>query len=240
MMEKTIEHAARKISFSVDELKPWTKQDEQLIKTYIQLHDNEILHREHAKELLECCSSLNKQTKSVRAELVPVKDMIAALSKLADDFVIVDPNKKQKALAIVRETEKTNTCMQNYQELLQKLEPVVQVCDEKNVAFIDAVENLDLWNTYSKIKHRHFKNYEINAIDIVSFDNDDDRFRGYVSVYSKKHSDIIDYANSAIDDYNKLLLETEMQYAIWKEFLKRLALIRSVSDSSGETYISAN
>ena len=242
MKQQVIEHAARKISFSTDELKPWTKEDETLIKAYISLHDKELSLKAQAKELLSLSADLNKQTEKVRLKLIELKEMIAAISKLADGFIVVSPNRQHKANEINKEAEKLSAYITgDYHSILSELELTVKACEEKNGAFINDTENNELWDAYSDIKHSHFHNYEINAIDIVSFDKDDDTFRGFASVWRDHNKGIIDYANEAIGNYNKLILETEMQYALWEEFLKRLSLIRMVTAAeTGEISASSN
>jgi hypothetical protein len=241
MVQKTIEHGARNISFSADESKPLTEEDEQLIAAYVKLHDRELLLKAQGKELRDYCSSLNKQTEEVRTVLTDLKDMLVALSKQADGFVTVDPNREMKAKQIIQETERVNTNMQNYHPLLTELDLVAKDCTEKNSAFIDEVESYDLWETYDNIHSSHFANHTVNSIDIVSFDNDDELFRAFVSICDNENKAAIDYANNAIDNYSKLVLQTEMQYGIWEEFLKRLALIRMVVESkAGEIFTSSN
>jgi hypothetical protein len=240
--QQVIEHATRKISFSADELKPWTKEDETLIKAYISLHDKELLLKAQANELLSLSADLNKQTEKVRLKLIELKEMIAAISKLADGFIVINPNRQQKANEISKEAEKLGAYITgDYHSILSELELTSKTCSEKNGAFINDTEDNELWDAYNDIKRSHFHNYEINAIDIVSFDKDDDTFRNFASVWGDHNKGIIDYANEAIGNYNKLILETEMQYALWEEFLKRLSLIRMVTATeTGEISASSN
>jgi len=240
--QQVIEHATRKISFSADELKPWTKEDETLMKAYISLHDKELLLKAQAKELLSLSADFNKQTEKVRLKLIALKEMIAAISKLADGFIAVSPNRLHKANEISKKAEKLSAYITgDYHSILSELELTAQTCSEKIRAFINDTENDELWDAYSDIKHSHFQNYEINAIDIVSFDKDDDTFRGFASVWRDHNKGIIDCANDAIGNYSKLILETEMQYTLWEEFLKRLSLIRMVTATeTGEIPASPN
>jgi hypothetical protein len=240
--QQVIEHATRKISFSTDELKLWTKEDEILMKAYISLHDKELLLKAQAKELLSLSADLNKQTEKVRLKLIALKEMIAAISKLADGFIVINPNRQHKANEISKEAKKLNAHIRGeYHSILSELELTSKTCSEKNEAFINDTEDDELWDAYSDIKHSHFHNYEINAIDIVSFDKDDDTFRSFASVWRDHNKGIIDYANEAIGNYSKLILETEMQYALWEEFLKRLSLIRMVTATeTGEISASSN
>ena len=241
MVQKVYEHTTRKISFSVDELKPWTKQDELLINTYLKLHDKEALLKAQAKELMNKCGNLNKHTEKVRLTLITIKTNIAVLIKLADSFIIVGLAREKKAAEISEQVSKVNEALQAYSALLNKLEKETRKCSALNSPFIDATENVEAWEEYTEIKCEHFNNIEINSVDIISFDKDDETFRGFVSVWGDANKATIDYANSAIDNYNKLLLETETQYAIWEEFLKRFALIRSIVESNaGELTISVN
>ncbi len=232
MVQKVYEHPTRKISFSVDESKPWTADDESLVNAYLKLHDKETLLKEKGKELMSNCSNLNKHIEKVRVALMDIKTKIAALSKLADGFIVVDISRAKKAAKISEQVTKVNDEVLTYGSLLDKLDEETNNCSALNSAFIDATENFDVWEEYDDIKSKHLNNYETNSVDIVSFDKDDDAFRGFVSIWSDDNKTIIDYANNAIDNYNKLILETEMQYAIWEEFLKRFALIRSIIETN--------
>jgi hypothetical protein len=100
---------------------------------------------------------------------------------------------------------------------------------------------MEPWDVYEKIKTNHFGNYDINAIDTMSFDEDDERFRDFISLRDMQNQHTIDYSNGIIENYNRLILETNTQYGIWEEFLKRLSLIRQVVRSkTDEMFTCAN
>lgn len=130
-MKKIIEHAARSISFSVDELKPWTPEDENLITLYISLHDAQIKLKAEGSELLTLAGNLNKQTEKVRDKLMALKEKIAALSKLADRFVIVDPNRQSWAEELNTQTEKVSKHIGAYHDVLALAESAATACEEK-------------------------------------------------------------------------------------------------------------
>lgn len=240
-MKKIIEHAVRNISFSVDELKPWTPEDENLITAYTSLHDAEIKLKAEGSALLTLAGNLNKQTEKVRNKLMALKERIAALSKLADRFVMVDPNRQSWAEELNKQTEKVGKHIGAYHDMLTVADSAVAACEEKNSPFIKEVEDIERWEKFDDIKNGYFNDYETKAIDIISFGNDEDMFRMLASSFTHQNKGIIDAANNAIDNYNRLLLETEMQYALWEEFLKRLSVIRMITESeAGEIFTSAN
>ena len=82
-----------------------------------------------------------------------------------------------------------------------------------------------MWKELSDIEMTHSRNYEINAIDVCSFDDEKERFQIFLGVH-KDHSDGISrMQNDYVLDYNTLMLQTEMEYGIWNEFVKRLDLL---------------
>ncbi len=132
MKQEVFEHAMRKISFSTDELKQWTHEDETLMKAYISLHDKELLLKAEAKELLSLSADLNKGTEKVRLKLIALKEMIAAISKLADGFIVINPNRQHKANEIINQAEKLSAHISGeYHSILSELELTVNPAAKK-------------------------------------------------------------------------------------------------------------
>ena len=86
-------------------------------------------------------------------------------------------------------------------------------------------EDFSKWKKFSAIERKHSKNYKINSINICEFDAEKERFHTYRSVH-KDHSDGVSRMQDGyVLDYNTLMLQTEMEYGIWNEFVKRLDLL---------------
>ena len=239
MISKVFEHTTRNISFSADELKPWTKDDEQLISSYIKVHDHEQHIQDTGKILREETTHINKQIEQARQNLADVEKQIKEVSKFADTFILPDPKKENKANQIFDAADKTYKTIAAHQELLIKLDDNIQKFCELKSEYLDNLEDFMLWDEYSDAMHKHAQNYETNSIDIVSFGLEDEFFRGYISVHKEKNESVFDQADKSIENYNALILETKIQYAAWEEFLKRIHLIRAIVESSNSQLISS-
>lgn len=239
MISKTIEHITRKISFSADESRTWTEDDEKLVTAYLQLHNREQSLKIQGDDLVKKFTGINKQTEKLRAILNVVKKLITAASELADKFNPIIPKKQEIVKQITDETEKISNRIQKYHRLMEKLSVEIDVHSKINSRFLDDLENMELWEAYKEVMHIHFNNYEINSIDIVSFSNEDELFRGFASVWDDKNKYAFDYSDKAIENYNRLILETEIQYGIWKEYLKRFELIRLINENTASQILSS-
>lgn len=241
MISKIFEHSTRNISFSVDELKAWTEEDEQLVFSYLKIHDREQYLTDRGKLLDAERNRINAIIEQTREALSGVEIQIKDISKLADTFSLVHPKKEEKAKEILGETVKVSETINAYQQLFIESEKNIAELDEANTVFIDEIEDITLWDEYGTVKHAHFKNYENNSIDIVSFDREDDLFRGYASFHKQRHHDVFERVNECIRNYNALLSETKTQYGMWEEYLKRIVLIRAIAENDdGYLMVSVN
>lgn len=228
MISKVIPHSTRKISFSADELKPWTNDDEQLINTYIKVHDHEQDIQDKGKVLREETKRINKEIEKARLHLTDVEKQMNELSKFADTFILPDPKKEEKAKQIFDEADKVYNTISEHQQLLTDLDDNIKKFCVLKSDYLDKLEDFSSWEEYSDARHQHAKNYETNSIDIVSFGLEDEFFRGYISVHKEKNESVFDRADKSIENYNALICETKIQYATWEEFQKRIQLIRAI------------
>jgi hypothetical protein len=238
MISKVIEHSTRNISFSTDELKSWTEDDEQLINTYIKVHDQEQLIQDTGKVLADETKLINVEIEQARQNLAEVEKQIKELSKLADTFILPNPKKEEKANQIFNEADKVYKTVTLYQQSLTKLADNIEKFCVLKSDYLNNLEDFTLWDEYDAAKYKHVNNYEINSIDIVSFELEDEFFRAYISVHKESNHGVFDRADKSIENYNALILETKIEYAIWEEFLKRIHLIRAIIESSGDTFVS--
>lgn len=237
MISNVIEHRTRNISFSIDETKPWTKDDEQLINAYIKVHDFEQLIQDTGKVLQNETKLTNEEIEQARHNLTGVEKQVKKVSKFADIFIIPDPKKEDKANQIFDEADKVYKTITMHQELLLKLDGDIKKFCALKSEYLDNLEDFSLWEEYNDASHEHAKNYETNSIDIVSFGLEDEFFRGYMSVHKESNHGVFDRADKSIENYNSLICETKIQYATWEEFLKRIHLIRAIIENSGSTFV---
>jgi hypothetical protein len=239
MIAKILEHTTRNISFSTDELKPWTEEDEQLISAYTKLHDHEQHLKDLAKPLQDETKFINDEVEEARQTLANVEKQIKELSELADSFILPDPKKEDKATRIFDEASKVYDIIIIYQHLIEKLEEnVAKFCDLES-EFLDSLEDFSLWDEYNDVSAQHAGNYAINSIDIVSFDLDEEYFKAYIAINKDSNYAVYDHADRSVENFNALMLETKIQYATWEELTKRVHLIRQIVESSGTQLISS-
>ena len=229
---KTISHPLRKISITYGyNDNPWTKEDEQLVKAFIALHESEMKQQKLADYLLKEYSEIRKKIKVARTKLEEVtillKDNIKEADKLSEKTGLIKP---KTFPAFLERIMNTNDEIQEYGPLLSDVKDALDLLQpEKELyAVTDEDTETELWDKYSDIHLKHCRNYEKNSIDIVEFDKEDDSFRTYRSVHEDNRNGKIDYSNDTIEDYNVLVIETEMQYQLWAEFNKRRLLLEYI------------
>ena len=212
MANKTIEHSFRKISFDTSNVISFTSDDEELLAAYLKLHDAAI-----------------EQTEEVRTKLDEVKEIISAASKLTDIISSAVINQKEALLTeLSTHSEKVNEKIREYHTHLEDLYAQIHTLEEMINTFEEREEDLTLHDEFQDIQSKHYNNYENNSIDIVSFDDEENRFRDYLSFREKHHTSIISFADETINRYKLLSAETTAQYDLWAELFKRILLLQQL------------
>ncbi|MDZ4844272.1 MAG: hypothetical protein SH857_01840 [Chitinophagales bacterium] len=241
MQKKQIAHPFHKIMFDYDESKPWTTRDEKLLNIYLELHDHEAKRHEQARELLKQYGDLDRQVEAVRKEQKEMKKKLKSTRETADHILaevnLKRPNAMERFVQLVNDT---NDAIQEYDKKIRELEKVIKELTEKKDKYEEEEEENTLWDRLSELKITY--GYDKNlATDYVSFDDDEQRFREKASFISRQNENHMNFCNRVVDNYNKLLLETEIQYEVWTEFGKRMILITQITGrNSGLTEISTN
>ncbi len=171
---------------------------------------------------------IDKEIKAAREFLMLAKDLSSEAREeadnLMDSFMSAEEDTYDRSIL----TEKVSTAEKAFAEYYTKLSSLEVGINDVS-AFVNKYNELSedyaMWEELSDIEMIHTRNYEINSIDVCSFDDETERFRSFVSVH-KDHSDGISrMQNDYVLDYNILMLQTEMEYGIWNEFVKRLDLL---------------
>ncbi|MBV9962882.1 MAG: hypothetical protein JO072_11610 [Parafilimonas sp.] len=184
MISKVFNHSTRNISFLVDELKLWTKDDERLIKSYIKIHDHEQNLANRARELNTETQHIRDAIEQTRKHLVEVEKQIKELSKFADTFHLADPKKEEKAEQIFDKADKVYGTIDTHQHLFEELEKKIEKFCALKSAFLNSLEDFTLWEKFDKIRNKHAQRYKVNSIDIVTFEMEEELFKDYVSVHT--------------------------------------------------------
>lgn len=240
-MLKLVEHELRKIEFEYDEQKAWTEQDESLLNAYLSLHNHELEHKTTGKDLMQRYGEQNKMIEQARKQLMELKDSFTQTRELADklsgDILFKKPYRTEP---LYEALDHTSQLLQTYDTYMRTI--ANEGLEKEREAFFDADENTEHWDAFDDANLLHSQNYEVNAIDTSSFFDEEEKFRSFLSVVvTTANNSAMDYINEVINNYNKLMLQTEVQYELYKEFVKRLALIESLTgDSTGGTYFNLN
>ena len=229
LVEKKIEFTAHTATISYDDEKSWTEDDFTLESTFITLIEANVNLSEMMYKSLSEYSPIAKEIDAVRAFLMLITDLIKEAIEEADNFInsmMTDEDYSRDIL-----TEKFNVivnALSEYHPKLLTLEPTINSIVNFIHKYIELDEDYSLWDELSAIESKHFKNWETNSIDIVAYDRAKEYFQAYVSVHSNSNTGIYRLLDGYILDYNKLMLQTEMQYAIWNEFSKRVDLLNKM------------
>lgn len=241
MQKKTIEHPFHKIIFDYDESKPWTPRDEKLLTVYLQLHDREAQRHEQARALHKQFGELDRQVEAVRKEMKEMKAKLKATRDAADHILAeMNLNRPNAMERFVQQVNETNDVIQEYDKKIRVAEKSIKELTERKDKYEEEDEDNALWERLSELKITY--GYDKNlSTDYVSFDDDEQRFRDKVGFMSRQNENYMNSCNRVVENYNRLLLETEIQYEVWTEFGKRMMLITHISSmNSGLTQASTN
>ena len=223
MQEKTIAHQLRTITVPYDESRAWTVQDEQLVQAYIALHDYEWNLQMTFGKLSENYSKLENKLNGVSEALPLLKQKLNQLSHAGNEAF--DQLVMRNFMPLDDFTQRLLQMMQEINNYHYSLEEVNSIANENAKPFSDILDELydgRAWDTFSKTKLAHSQIYEVNAVDIVLFDQEQARFKGWANAYGLNRNSYIDYFNKVVDHLNLLQAETNVQYAVWDGILKRM------------------
>ncbi len=229
-----IKHDARNIEIIYEAGKTaMTKQDEALLAAYIKLHDFEFKMQKTADKLFHESIPLNKNIDALREELMRVQSTFDACSELADKLSDISYSSKETSLEKLTESqEKTSKEILDYSDKIVKIYEITDALskevDKYNVANEDEMDLL--YEEYSAINLDHSVNWENNSINIVTFDKEYEDFLSFRSVQEDRRVSLMDFCDKAINNYTSLNLQTTTLYNVWKEFLKRCNLLRTMAD----------
>ncbi len=229
LIEKIIEFPAHSATITYDDEKSWTEDDFALENAFVTLIESHVNLSEMMYKSLSEYSPIAKEIESVRAFLMLIADFIKEAIEEADNYIASMITEEDYSRDIL--SDKVNNivkALSEYHPKLITLEPTINSIVNFINKYIELDEDYSLWDELSKIESNHFKNWKSNSIDIVAFDRAKEYFQAYVSVHSNSNSGIYRLLDGYILDYNKLMLQTEMQYAIWQEFSKRVELLNKM------------
>lgn len=210
-----------------------TAQDEELLASYISLHDFELEMKNTAIALLQEAKPLNKAIEALGEEIKKVQSTFDSCNALADklsaETYVAEEASLKKLAEASEETEKE---LREYNEKIIEIYEKVQALQDKIAEYYKAGEERsnDLYTECSNLAMAHLKNWEENSINAVEFDDQYDKFREYREVAESHRDSLIDACTATITNYTNLNQETFILYNVWNEFIKRCNLLIVVSD----------
>lgn len=223
MQEKTIAHPLKTITVYYDESKPWTLQDEQLVQAYIGVHDYEWNLQKTFEKLRTNYGQLDEKLKKVSNDLLVLQEQLDQFSRDADQAFDQVVMRNFKALDDF--TERTLLMKEDIDKYHHGIEEVNRMATDNGKPFSELLNEFyggKAWDTFSKTKLMHGKNYEVNAIDTVLFDSEQEQFKVWNAAREGNQNSHIDYFNRVVDHLNLLQAETKVQYTVWDGILKHM------------------
>ena len=229
-----IKHPIRNIEITYEPGKTaMTEQDEQLLAAYIKLHDFELKMQKTADKLFQESIPLSKTIETLREELMHVQSVFDTSCELADKLSDISYSSNETSLKKLTESQKqANDAIMAYsikiKDVYELTEHLSKQVNEYNLANEDEM-NL-FYDEFSDIDLAHSANWEINSINIATFDDEYQKFLSYRSEREDRRISLMDYCDKAINNYTSLNLQTTTLYNVWNEFLKRCDLLRKIAD----------
>ena len=228
LQTKTITYGGHTISLNYDDAKPWTKDDASLENAYFDLVKNKVELHEMVYQSIMQLAPISSEIGTLREFLMLIKDFSIEAREEADNLMLsfMSPHEDDYDRDILNEkVVLTEKAFGDYHVKITELEPKITLVSNLVNKYTSMIEDSLKWKVLSKIETKHFRKYKTNAIDTNSYSEEKERFQTFLSV-TKEHSDSINRMHDGyVSDYNILMLQTEMEYGIWNEFVKRLDLL---------------
>lgn len=234
MAAKQFDHPLRKFEIEYDELKPWTTLDQNLLDAFIGLHDYEWERKENGHALMKQYAEIDKDVETARAELQKVRKLLDETRVLADVVIpALTINQVVVHEHFDKAVEQTGEAIQEYDKQMRSID--LDSMEPAKNAFFEEQNNMTLWDQFEEVNLEHAQQWEVNSIDTAAFDDTDEKFRSFLSMLEKHNDQVMDFINRAMNNHRILMLETEMLYEIWKEFVKRIQLLEHITGKPRNT-----
>ncbi|MFN8323421.1 MAG: hypothetical protein U0T74_12240 [Chitinophagales bacterium] len=224
MATKLFEHPLRKFEITYDDSKPWTTQDEDLVNAFLNLHQYVMERTETSRHLMEQYAALNRAIGAARTEYQKVRKMMDETRQMAE---VVIPAMQLNQVVVQEHFDKavlqTDEAILEYDQVMRAID--LETPEPARYAFIEEQDDAPIWNQFDETNLEHSRQWEVNSIDTAVFTDTEEMFRVFVGEQARQQDQVIDYTNEVINNHHILMLETELLYEVWKEFVKRVQLL---------------
>lgn len=229
LVQKEIANSGWRVTYLFDDEKPFMEQDLALEAAWEICVAKEAALSMTMQTTSDQYESISEEIKTLRSMLQLIEELSLDARNEADECWEAMLVSEDYSLAgIAEKVAITNKSIDEYHEKLLMLSPKVVELSEILDNFIELSEDESSYKKFTKIKQQHSKNYPLNSIDVRSFDAAIEVSRSYMQHEKVKQNRLFRFLNDYVDDSNTLMLETEMEYAVWTEFGKRVEILNKI------------
>jgi uncharacterized coiled-coil DUF342 family protein len=159
-----------------------TQQDVQLLAAHVKLHDFELSMQKTVDKLYHAFITVNKAIDELREELMKVQETYNECCLLADKLSAATYTAREASLEELTESQlQTNAEIQNYSDKIiavyETIDPLSKEVNKYNEANEDQMDAF--YDEYSAVHVAHCTNWENNSINIVTFEDEYEKFHSY-------------------------------------------------------------
>jgi hypothetical protein len=229
MTNKKIEHPLRTISFDWDEKKPEMPFEKELVNAYVKLHDELYSVDRKGSKVVYDFKEIEEDVPMLAKHFSPLKEKIKGF---LEELLLVKANNNA---ALLKDEGFANRIEAYDKQINQFHEEIYLVISEKVVAIEEDYKIFDADSDALNEKVEAFDegiremlddNHENSSIDLCSFDNDEEEFKGAID----KLQEYVAFKEKFIDEYNKVANNINAWYA---EGARLQVLINEIRDDQG-------
>lgn len=227
-----IEHPLRNIEVTYEAGKTTlTRQDKELLSTYIRLHDMELQRKNVSHELYDESVTINETIESLHTEIKNVQASFDASCALADKLSAPNYELGEASLEKLANARlQTEELLNDFSEKILAVYEATKAMQEKlNETNNNDEEEVDaLFGELENVFMDHINNGKNNSINAVAFDEQFNSFREFSGVLESQREELLNECEEAMNNYTNLNLECINLFNVWKEFIKRCNLLTAM------------
>ncbi len=229
LVQKEIANSGWRVTYLFDDEKPFTEQDLALEASWEICVAKEAALSKTIQAASDQYESISEEIKALRNLLELIEELSLDARNEADECWQTMLVSEDYSLAgIAEKVATTNKSIDEYHEKLLPLSQKVMALSDILDKLKEQSEEVSHYEIFVKTKKQHSRTHEINSIDVVSFDAAVESSRYYIQYEKEKRTRLYCILNDYVDDSNTLMLETEMVYAVWTEFGKRVEILNKI------------
>jgi len=223
MATRTINHKLRTIELKFEDGKPETDYEQMLVKAYVAMHDQIAALMPVPEKLKYLYTEHDDHVTETENDFLPVEEGIGNLFTELSSLLI--QKDEDEIAAFYDRVQDYYPNIEEFQKQLDGLSSESDDLEEQHKAYSDDDEKLSA--DFEKYHHETcgelYHNYDNYSLDLVSYDQDEQEFRGLFSTLGKADDAYSDLRNEVIDHYNEVISRIKASYDKWDEMKKMLS-----------------